>query len=49
MLPQALASGVVEGGGLGLAAQLTRQLAPGADTSKQASRTSPTTGAVSAP
>jgi len=27
MLPQALASGVVSGGGLGLAAELTRQLA----------------------
>jgi len=31
MLPQALASSVVSGGGLGIAAELTRQLAPNAD------------------
>jgi len=30
MLPQALASGVVSGGGLGLAAEIARQLPPGA-------------------
>ncbi len=46
MLPQALASGVVEGGGLGLAAQMTRQLAPGADTA--APKTAPATGGASA-
>jgi len=43
MLPQALASGVLSGGGLGLAAELTRQLAgrtPGAET--------PATGGTSA-
>ncbi len=48
MLPQALASGVVEGGGLGLAAQMTRQLLPGADTAAEPLRTSTTTGGASA-
>jgi Rod binding domain-containing protein len=48
MLPQALASGVVEGGGLGLAAQMTRQLVPGADTATRPAASSPKTGGASA-
>jgi Rod binding domain-containing protein len=42
-LPQALSSGIINAGGLGLAAQLTRDL-PGAETTKAAS----TSGGVSA-
>jgi Rod binding domain-containing protein len=47
MLPQALTSGVMSAGGLGLAAQMTRQLA-GAAAQGSAGEIGPTTGGASA-